>query len=261
MSSTRSAACVLFPFLFAILIQDHISSSPSFSPTVNHIPFTSLKSLVQQTTNKMHASILTTLLLAASARAIEITSPTKNSFVDLASGVEVTWSTVSSDPKTAHLFLVNMAGGHAPFSKDLGEVDLSKGSITVTETAGDDTTYQFNFQSITQHNTGILAQSEQFQVKGEEKETDGQTTTGVTTTKTAATTTKATGAAAEAATLSSVVVSVSGSASAESAASKTASSTLGGSTANASFTPESAAAGRTVGGVLALVAGVVAVLA
>ncbi|KAK4448980.1 hypothetical protein QBC34DRAFT_380829 [Podospora aff. communis PSN243] len=216
----------------------------------------------------MHASILTTFLLAASVRAIEITSPTKGSVVDLAAGVEVTWSTVDSDPKTAHLFLVNMAGGHEPFSKDLGEVDLSKGSMTVKETVGDDTTYQFNFQSKTQHNTGILAQSEQFQAKaGDKKETT--TATGAVISKTAAatgTTTK--GAGADATTFSSVVVSASGSAaSAESAADKTAaaaaaSKTSGGAGANASSTPESGAAGRKVGGVLALVAaGVVAVLA
>ncbi|KAK0623744.1 hypothetical protein B0T14DRAFT_426524 [Immersiella caudata] len=207
----------------------------------------------------MQTSVLSTLLLAACVRGIEITSPTKNDVVDLAAGVKVTWSTVASDPKTAHLFLVNMAGGHTPYSKDLGEVDLSKGSITVTESVKDDTTYQFNFQSMKENSMGILAQSEQFEAKADEGEKE------TTTKSTAATTTKATVAGgasetAEATTLSSVVVLASGS-STSGAASKTASSTSTSTTANASSTPESGAAGCKVGGVLALVAGIVAVVA
>lgn len=114
-------------------------------------------------------SFFTTALLAAAVahvQAIKITSPSKNDEVDLSKGVKVEWSTVNTDPTTAHLVLVNQASGHTPYNKDLGEVDLSKGSITITEkNVPADEGYQFNFESVDKLNTGILAQSEQFEVE------------------------------------------------------------------------------------------------
>lgn len=110
-------------------------------------------------------------LLAVGAQAIQITGITKGDKIDLSAGYTVTWSTVSSDPSSAHLFLVNMAGGHTPYSKDLGEVDLKKGSVSVKETVDAQTAYQFNLQSVDPLNTGILAQSQQFEViKGKNSE-------------------------------------------------------------------------------------------
>lgn len=118
----------------------------------------------------MRTSVIATAFLAACAQAIKITSPPKGQTLDLSEGFKVTWDTVSSDPTSARIFIVNMAGGNTPFSKDLGEVDLTKGSFVVTE---DDIpaldSYQFNIQSIAKENTGILAQSEQFEVKAAEK--------------------------------------------------------------------------------------------
>ncbi|KAK4463889.1 hypothetical protein QBC42DRAFT_147852, partial [Cladorrhinum samala] len=112
------------------------------------------------------AAFLTSVLAATSVTAIQITSPSKHDKVSAATGFEVKWTTVSTDPTTAHLFLVNMAGGHTPYSKDLGEVDLSTGSTVVNEKdIPDDNTWQVNFQSIETHNTGILAQSEQFTIQ------------------------------------------------------------------------------------------------
>lgn len=136
------------------------------------------------------ATLLTTVLAATSVTAIQIVSPSKGDKVSAASGIEVKWTTVSTDPATAHLFLVNMAGGHTPYSKDLGEVDLSTGSTVITEKdVPADNTWQVNFQSIEDHNTGILAQSEQFTIRAagdDETETttsaeDDKTTTEVTT--------------------------------------------------------------------------------
>lgn len=125
----------------------------------------------------MRFSVVAASLLAVCAQAIQITSPTKLQVVDLAAGFEVKWSTVSSDVTKAHLFLVNMAGGSQPFSKDLGEVDLTKGSIVVVEpSAPNGEGYQFNVQSVSQHNTGILAQSQQFEVKSVKKSTKSTTT-------------------------------------------------------------------------------------
>lgn len=124
----------------------------------------------------MLTSVFVTALLAACAQAVQITGVAKDQKIDLASGFTVTWSTVNSDPSTAHLFLVNMAGGHTPYSKDLGEVDLKKGSFNVKESVAADTGYQFNLQSVDPLNTGILAQSQQFQVVKDAADEDTKTT-------------------------------------------------------------------------------------
>ncbi|GAB1321044.1 hypothetical protein MFIFM68171_11254 [Madurella fahalii] len=209
----------------------------------------------------------TALLAACCARAIQITSPAKGDLVDPSSGITVSWSTVSTDPSRAHLFLVNMAAGHNPFSKDLGEVDLSKGSIVVSEKGvPDNEGYQFNFQSNAAGNTGILAQSEQFEVKnGADSDEDGEdkpsttlavdrtTGTGVVKTSTASAVTVTTDAAiiTVPTTLSTAASSGLGNASnAGGAANAPSSQTTTASTGGAP-------GGNTVqgGGVLALVAG------
>jgi len=267
-----------FGFFPLSLLQYKIFESPSFifstflkNTLVIVLSHTSSHSFSSTKTSPLPAKMQTTTLLslglfAISAWAIEITSPTKNSEVDLSAGVTVTWSTVSTDPKSAHLFLVNMAGGHTPFTKDLGEVDLSRGSITVKGLdAPSDESYQFNFQSIDSHNTGILAQSAQFEVKKADKPAETTKSTSSTGTAKATKTSSSDDvllvsetAKAQQSTLSSVIASASGlvaSASASGAASKTSS----GSAANASET--GAASAMNVSGVLALVAGVVAVVA
>ncbi|KAK4171254.1 hypothetical protein QBC36DRAFT_350477 [Triangularia setosa] len=203
------------------------------------------------------------------AAAIQITSPSKNDVVDLAAGVQVKWSTVNTDPSTAHLFLVNMASGHTPYSKDLGEVDLSTGSLLVSEKdVPEDGAFQFNFQSLKQNNMGILAQSEQFENKEDAKDKDEDelidTTTKATTTTGGAKTTltTATTAATGATTTSADAEDSEGDDDSEETT--TASSTVSGTAASASSTeaPESGAASLAVkGSMLALVAGVLAVVA
>lgn len=121
----------------------------------------------------MRAQFATLLVLAAPLYAIKITSPSKNDVVDPSKGVTVKWSSVNTDPSKAHLVLVNMASGHTPFSKDLGEIDLSSGSFKVSEKdVPSDEGYQFNFESTETQNTGILAQSEQFEVKSSASDSD-----------------------------------------------------------------------------------------
>lgn len=224
----------------------------------------------------MRSFILPTALLAAwCANAIQITSPAKGDVVDLSSGVTVSWSTVSTDPSRAHLFLVNMAAGNTPFSKDLGEIDLSKGSIVITEKdVPAEEGYQFNFQSTSAGNTGILAQSEQFEVEeagadsGDEDEDDKSSTTaadsstsGTATAKTTATTSGASAGAAVTTTVSTTLstavssASVTGTASREGSASSTATD---GPTSTGGAAAGSAVQG---GSLLALVAGVLAVIA
>ncbi|KAK3400850.1 hypothetical protein B0T20DRAFT_153941 [Sordaria brevicollis] len=209
-------------------------------------------------------------LFATSALAIQITHPKKNDVVDVAGGVTVQWNTVNTDPQTAHLVLVNMASGHTPYSKDLGEVDLTKGSIIISEKdVPNDSAFQFNFQSVASGSTGILAQSEQFEVKNsEEKEddkketkTDGSKTTAAATLVTASQSSAATASASESDSeeSSSSAVSVSG-ASTLATVTGSATSTASG-TASATAAPTGAAGKVQSGSLLALAVGIAAVLA
>jgi len=195
-------------------------------------------------------------------RAIQVTYPGKNDVVDVSEGVKVTWETVSTDPTSGHIFLVNMAGGGEPYSKDLGKVDLTKGSITISESdvpAGEG--YQFNIQSVEKQNTGILAQSEQFEIEEAEKEAETTSTT------TAAPTTSASVSASATETDAS---STSESSAASSSAATTLSTVTPSSTADvsASGTAEptgvpTGAANKAVqgGSLLALAIGIMAVVA
>ncbi|KAK0736415.1 hypothetical protein B0T21DRAFT_366897 [Apiosordaria backusii] len=216
----------------------------------------------------MRSSTISVLLGAASmATAIQITSPSKNDVVDLSSGVQVKWTTVNTDPSTAHLFLVNMASGHTPYSKDLGEVDLSKGSLLVSEDdAPEGGALQFNFQSVKQNNMGILAQSEQFENKKEDDKDDDElvidsTTKAATSTGGAKTTMTTATTAATAATTTGADADENDADEADET-STTTTGTASGAATSSTGTPESAAAGLAVkGSMLALVAGVLAVVA
>ncbi|KAJ4410355.1 hypothetical protein N0V85_003965 [Neurospora sp. IMI 360204] len=205
-------------------------------------------------------------LFATSALAIQITSPKKDDVVALNSGVQVTWSTVSTDAKSAHLVLVNMASGHTPYQKDLGEVDLTKGSVIVSEDdVPNDSTFQFNLQSVVSQNAGILAQSEQFENKNA-PEDNKSTKSAAAQQTTAAASTLVTASDSAAAT-----VSASGSDSKSSAVSVSGASTMatvtGSATTTASGTasktaaPTGAAGKVQSGSLLALAVGIAAVLA
>ncbi|KAK0671298.1 hypothetical protein QBC41DRAFT_315922 [Cercophora samala] len=216
----------------------------------------------------MRSSTISILLGAASmAAAIQITSPSKNDVVDLAAGVQVKWSTVSTDPSTAHLFLVNMASGHTPFSKDLGEVDLSTGSIEITEkNVPEDGAFQFNFQSLKQNNMGILAQSEQFENKKEAGKDEDEVVTGTTTKATTTGGAKTTLTTATTATTATTTTGADSEDAEDDETEETASTsgTASGTTGAAASTesPESGAAGLAIkGSMFALVAGVLAVVA
>lgn len=205
---------------------------------------------------------LTLLALALSASAIKLTSPTKDQTIDLSQPFTVTWETVASDPASAHLFLVNMASGNTPYSKDLGEIDLSKGSATVSVTdVPEDKGFQFNMQSVQKENMGILAQSEQFVVEAEEEKEDKTTAKGdETKTLTSAVAEKSSGV---------VVVSQEGGVQTTFVASTTSAAGASGSasgsktakaTADASSVPESGAAKLVGGSMLAFVVGLAAVV-
>ncbi|KAF7881643.1 uncharacterized protein EAF02_006331 [Botrytis sinoallii] len=105
--------------------------------------------------------------LFAIAQAITITSPSTNGEWDLSEGAQsITWTSVSTDPQTVDIYLVHMAS-NPPLSDVLfTNVDISKGSESVTglqlPTGGN---YQINFVSPGKAEQ-ILAQSQQFTVNG-----------------------------------------------------------------------------------------------
>lgn len=220
-------------------------------------------------------SFFTTALLAAAAahvQAIQITAPGKNDEVDITKGVTVKWTTVSTDPTRANLVLVNKASGHTPFTLEIGEVDLSKGSIVVTEkNVPADEGFQFNFESLDELNTGILAQSEQFEIESPDNDSDDETSSS-----TAKTTAKTTSAASATETSTSDDAETTTDADSTETSAVPTTLTTASTTGTATDAPEGsgtatesasttastgAAATQAVGGVLALVAGVLAVMA
>ncbi|KAK4150698.1 Ser-Thr-rich glycosyl-phosphatidyl-inositol-anchored membrane family-domain-containing protein [Chaetomidium leptoderma] len=209
------------------------------------------------------------LALAAPLHAIKVTSPSKNDVVDPSKGVTVKWSTVNTDPTRANLVLVNMASGHAPFKKDFGMVDLSSGSFVVTQDdVPADEGYQFNFESTATQNTGILAQSEQFEVQHSGDDASSSTTTGTakttahTTAKTSVTTVTSSGTTATETDSTMTTVSSASKTATESETGSQTGSETGSATSSAS-TGAAAPTGMAMqgGSLLALIAGVAAVLA
>ncbi|RDK41455.1 hypothetical protein M752DRAFT_327572 [Aspergillus phoenicis ATCC 13157] len=117
----------------------------------------------------MRLSYAVSLLpLAAFVGALEVTSPKKGEDVDLSSSFTVTWDSVSTDPTTFDLYLVNNAVYPTVEKKVASDVETSKGSYTVSDLSGvtDGSGYQINLLSTSSTNSGILAQSEQFTVEG-----------------------------------------------------------------------------------------------
>ncbi|EAW12375.1 GPI anchored serine-threonine rich family protein [Aspergillus clavatus NRRL 1] len=103
--------------------------------------------------------------LVGTAAAISITSPKKNEEVDLSHSTKVEWTTVNTDPSSFDIYLVKM-NSYPPVNKLVGEdVKASDGSFTIQGvTAAEGAGYQINIVSNDPLNSGILAQSQQFNV-------------------------------------------------------------------------------------------------
>ncbi|KAK4244038.1 Ser-Thr-rich glycosyl-phosphatidyl-inositol-anchored membrane family-domain-containing protein [Corynascus novoguineensis] len=225
----------------------------------------------------MRTQVAVLLALAAPLYAVEITSPSKNDVVDPSKGVTVKWSTVSTDPARAHLVLVNMAAGHTPFTKDLGEVDLSTGSLTISQKdVPSDAGYQFNFESTAAQNTGILAQSEQFEVKSSSSSSlssssfhteDDQSTSAAASSSSASTGTTAVRSMTSSLTSAGSVTTITGASRTLATSTTAAAAATGSETGSAASSTSTAAAAAATGmasqsgSLLALVIGVAAVLA
>ncbi|KAF7157800.1 hypothetical protein CNMCM6106_003929 [Aspergillus hiratsukae] len=180
---------------------------------------------------------LTLTALVGSAAALQITSPTKDQDVDLSQKTTVEWSSVSSDPSTFDIYLVKM-NSYPPANQLVAEnVKTSDGSYTIDGLSTDNGSgYQVNFVSKDPQNTGILAQSQQFNV-----ESSGSSTTSSSASTTATETSSSTSSGTASTTASTMTTTTSGTATtaASSTASEDASST-GSATSTPSTTPNGA---------------------
>ncbi|KAI9369675.1 Ser-Thr-rich glycosyl-phosphatidyl-inositol-anchored membrane family-domain-containing protein [Aspergillus egyptiacus] len=222
------------------------------------------------------------LPLAVSVGALQVTQPEKGAEIDPSSSFTVKWDSVSTDPSSFNLYLVNNAVYPSVEKKIASDVDTSDGSYTVDGISGLENTggYQINLFSNSEHNSGILAQSEQFNVSAAES-TSSSTTSSVsatstsTSTATTSTSVSRTSSESESTTSTSTVTSsalvsttttaepestsATSSSSSFSSSSSSASPTAASSnaTTSATDTPDDLNAGVTTGAPLTVLAGLV----
>ncbi|PLB55464.1 hypothetical protein P170DRAFT_433002 [Aspergillus steynii IBT 23096] len=113
----------------------------------------------------MRFNIFSVIIFAVSCVALTISAPKSGDEVDLSKSYEIKWRSVQSDPSKFSINLVNMNGSSA--NKEIAkDIDASQGSVKVDKVWGipKGTGYQLNFISNDKMNTGILAQSQQFEV-------------------------------------------------------------------------------------------------
>ncbi|EDP49356.1 hypothetical protein KXW98_008214 [Aspergillus fumigatus] len=141
------------------------------------------------------------IALAATATALTITSPKSLDQVDMSKSVNIEWQYVQSDSQNFSIVLVNMIT-QPPINKVIAkEVKASDEKYTVDGISGIPKAngYQVNFVSTGPTNTGILAQSPQFNVtdvKTVPKTTSTESQTATATASATATATATTNAAA-----------------------------------------------------------------
>jgi hypothetical protein len=126
--------------------------------------------------------------LAASVSAILVTSPAKDAKVDFSKDVTVTWTSVTTDPSTFTLELIDQSNVDSPIVINK-EVKTSDNKYTLSNFAAPTGgTYKFNFISNDPQNSGILAQSQTFEiVKTAESSTSSTSSASETTTDSSST--------------------------------------------------------------------------
>ncbi|KAJ5490323.1 Cell wall beta-glucan synthesis [Penicillium expansum] len=174
------------------------------------------------------STILSLLPLALSVAAINVTEPAKGADVDVSGSFTVKWTSVNTDASTVDIVLVNNAVYPTVSEKIASGIDTSKGSYTVSglKDVSSGSGFQINLLSTDAKNTGILAQSEQFDVT--EAKSSSATTTGTSSTVSST--------ESSSSTASTSVVS-SGTSTATSATTETDASTTGTSTPDVSIKP------------------------
>ncbi|UQC83836.1 developmentally Regulated MAPK Interacting protein [Colletotrichum lupini] len=200
----------------------------------------------------------------AIAEAVKVTKPAKGDDWDLSKTNEITWETVSSDPKSFEIVIVNQSG-YPEVSETIATVQAADGKYELKGAkvaAGD--AYRINLVSVDPQNSGILAQSNEFSFTGSDDSSSasasGSATASVSASGSAATasatgsSSSASGSAATATvtqtsglttvTTGSATASASGTAVSNASGSGTASGTATGSAASGTSTsaPSSASA-------------------
>lgn len=185
------------------------------------------------------ASILAALV--ASVAALQVNSPAKDAQVDFSKDVTVTWSSVSSDPSSFSVQLVNMAVNPSVTVNIQDGVKTSDGSYTIkagSVTPAEGKAYQINLVSKETNNSGILAQSQQFSVtsSASASSSTAPSSSAASTLSTAASSAKTSAASVTSAASTKATSAVSGAASASSASNGTVSHATVSATGSASAT-------------------------
>ncbi|KAK2033788.1 hypothetical protein LX32DRAFT_648978 [Colletotrichum zoysiae] len=111
------------------------------------------------------ATIAITSLLAL-AEAVKVTEPAKGDDWDLSKTNEITWDTVSSDPKTFEIVIVNQSS-YPGVSQTIAKVNAADGKYELKDLkVAPGGSYRINLVSTDPQNSGILAQSEEFSLTG-----------------------------------------------------------------------------------------------
>ncbi|CAI7577288.1 hypothetical protein N7533_001347 [Penicillium manginii] len=184
----------------------------------------------------MRWSIVALAPLAVSVAALSVDEPKKGAEIDSSKSFVVKWSTVESDPSSFDIYLVNNAIYPSVDKKIATGIDTSKGSYTVDNidiSAGHG--YQINLLSDSKLNTGILAQSQQFNVTGD---SHSSSSTTVTSSSSSSTTT---GTSTKDTTLSGTLVKTTSDGTAITTATSAGSSTTSSGSASGSVTGTSSA--------------------
>ncbi|KAL5366249.1 Ser-Thr-rich glycosyl-phosphatidyl-inositol-anchored membrane family-domain-containing protein [Aspergillus floccosus] len=117
----------------------------------------------------MRLSVVSSIFpIVATVGALTVTEPGKFTEINPSSSFKVKWTSVDTDASHFDLYLVNN-NVYPPVEKKLAsDVDTSDGSYTVDGISGlsNGGGYQINLLANDGHNTGILAQSQQFNVTG-----------------------------------------------------------------------------------------------
>ncbi|PCH04596.1 Cell wall beta-glucan synthesis [Penicillium occitanis (nom. inval.)] len=186
----------------------------------------------------------TALMLAASASALQVTSPSRGDKLDLTGSNEVTWDSVESDPTSFDIQLVN-EHVNPPVVKTIAtNVQTSAGSYTFSNVAaavGDD--YQINLVSTSSENTGILAQSAQFDVSNAVDSSRTSTSTGTSTATRTSSTSTDTSSTTSSTSSSSTVTSSTTSSGASSSGIRTSSSKTATATSTSTSTSSTSSSG------------------
>lgn len=134
----------------------------------------------------MRFSALSLIPLAGLAAALQVTQPGKNDEFKTSDSITVKWSSVNTDASSFNIYLVNNAV-YPPVNKEIAtNVKTSDNSYTIKDLSGlsAGSGYQVNLESDSTQNTGILAQSQQFNMTGSAQSSSSSSSSSASSTET-----------------------------------------------------------------------------